>query len=97
MHDRLRTGVRGHWTAQALLYCATVHGHASLGLEGVGIVTLDPASPRTAGAGADEHAAVFAATAADVTEVVIDGQAVFDGDHARVGRELEAAIAKVWA
>ena len=45
----------------------------------------------------DEHAAVFAATAADVTEVVIDGQVVFDGDHERVGRDLEAAIERVWA
>ncbi len=97
MHDRLRTGVRGHWTARALLDCATVHGHASLGLEKAGLVTLDPASPRTAGAGADEHAAVFAATAADVREVVVDGRVVFDGDHARVGRDLEAAIEKVWA
>jgi formiminoglutamate deiminase len=97
MHDRLRTGVRGHWSARGLLDCATTHGHASLGLDETGTVTLDPASPRTAGTGADEHTTVFAATAADVTEVVIDGRVVFDGDHARVGRDLEAAIGKVWA
>jgi len=96
MHDRLRTGVRGHWSARALLDCATVHGHASLGLEATGTVVLDPASPRTAGTGADDHTVVFAATAADVTEVIIDGRVVFDGDHARVGRDLEAAIEKVW-
>ncbi|PWN02875.1 formimidoylglutamate deiminase [Nocardioides silvaticus] len=97
MHDRLRTGVRGHWSAQALLRCATSDGHASLGLEADGVVLLDPASPRTAGAGADEHAAVFAATAADVTEVVLAGETAFDGDHGRVGRDLDAAITKVWA
>lgn len=96
MHDRLRTGVRGHWPAQALLACATVDGHASLGMAGAGTVTLDPTSPRTAGTGTDVRTAVFAATAADVTEVVIDGRVVFDGDHGRVGRDLAAAIDKVW-
>ena len=97
MHDRLRTGVRGHWSAPALLDAATSHGFDSLGLEQRGVVALDPSSPRTAGAGNDVHAAVYAATSADVTSVVIDGREVFDGDHARVGRELEAAIEKVWA
>ncbi|WP_182376615.1 formimidoylglutamate deiminase [Nocardioides sp. WS12] len=97
MHDRLRTGVRGHWSAQALLDCATVNGHASLGLDDAGIVTLDPTSPRTAGTGADVHTAVFAAASADVTEVVIDGRVVFDGDHGRVGRDLASAIDKVWS
>ncbi|MCX6399406.1 MAG: formimidoylglutamate deiminase [Propionibacteriales bacterium] len=96
MHDRLRTGVRGHWSARALLDCATVDGHASLGLDDAGVVTIDPASPRTAGTGADDHTAVFAAAAADVTQVVIDGHVVFDGDHGRVGRDLAAAIDKVW-
>ena len=42
-------------------------------------------------------AAVFAATAADVTEVVLGGRVVFDGDHGRVGRDLDVAIAKVWS
>lgn len=97
MHDRMRTGVRGHWSARALLGCATVNGHASLGLTAAGTVTLDPGSPRTAGTGADEHTAVFAASAADVTEVVLDGRVVFDGDHGRVGSDLAAVIDKVWA
>lgn len=96
MHDRLRTGIRGHWSAQALLDCATINGHASLGIADAGTVTLDPISPRTAGTGSDGHTAVFAATSADVTEVVIDGRVVFDGDHARVGRDLASAIDKVW-
>ncbi|KRA89268.1 N-formimino-L-glutamate deiminase [Nocardioides sp. Root682] len=97
MHDRLRTGIRGHWSAQALLDCATINGHASLGIADAGTVTLDPTSPRTAGTGSDGHTAVFAATSADVTEVVIDGRVVFDGDHARVGRDLASAIDKVWS
>ncbi|WP_183092278.1 formimidoylglutamate deiminase [Nocardioides stalactiti] len=97
MHDRLRTGVRGHWSAQALLETATGNGYASLSVGDPGVVMIDPVSPRTAGTGRDVHAAVFAATAADVTEVIIDGRVVFDGDHARVGRELEAAIEKVWS
>ena len=89
---------RARALAGARRCCAapTVDGHASLGLDQDGVVILDPASPRTAGAGADEHAAVFAATAADVTEVVLDGEVVFDGDHERVGHDLEVAIGKVW-
>lgn len=97
MHDRLRTGVRGHWSAEQLLGCAVEHGHASLGLAPAGTVTLDAASPRTAGAGGNVAAAVFTATAADVTGVEIDARVVFDGDHGRVGRDLDAAIARVWA
>lgn len=97
MHDRLRTGVRGHWSAEDLLATATANGHASVGLDVHGIVTLDPLSPRTAGTGNGVEAAVFAATSADVTEVVVNGRLVFDGDHARVGRDLGAAIEKVWA
>ena len=38
------------------------------------LVTIDTASPRTAGTGADEHTAVFAATGADVTHVVVAGE-----------------------
>ena len=35
-----------------------------------------PPAPRTAGTGADEHTAVFAATAEDVTQVMVDGRVV---------------------
>ena len=57
------------------------------------LVTIDTASVRTAGTGADEHAAVFAATAADVTHVVVDGRVVHRrGDEPEVGRALAAAI-----
>ena len=103
--ERLASGVRGNWTAPDLLAAATLTGHASLGFTDAGaiavghradLVTLDLHSPRTAGTGADEHTAVFAASAADVTHVVVDGRVVHHhGDAADVGRELHEAIARI--
>jgi cytosine/adenosine deaminase-related metal-dependent hydrolase len=61
------------------------------------LVTLDVGSPRTAGTGSDEHTAVFAAGAADVTRVVVDGRVVFDGDHGSVGAVLRETIGRIWA
>jgi formiminoglutamate deiminase len=100
MDERLASETRGHWSATELLATATAHG--SLGFEDAGsiavgqradLVTIDTASPRTAGTGADENTAAFAAGAADVTAVVCDGRVVFTkGDEAEIGRELEAAI-----
>ena len=64
----------------------------SLGLDDAGaiavgqradLVTLDTATPRTAGTGRDEHTAVFAATAADVTQVVVDGRVVVGAGRRR--------------
>jgi formiminoglutamate deiminase len=101
LDERLASQARGHWSAAELLLAASVDGHASLGFEDAGavavgqradLVTLDLSSPRTAGTGRDEHTAVFAATAADVRHVVVDGEVRFDGDHAEVGRRLAAAI-----
>jgi formiminoglutamate deiminase len=106
LDERLATQQRGHWTAAELLAAATEDGHASLGFPDAGriavgqradLVTLDTATPRTAATGADENTAVFAATAADVTHVVVDGRVVFrQGDGDQVGRELDAAITHVW-
>jgi cytosine/adenosine deaminase-related metal-dependent hydrolase len=56
------------------------------------LVTLDTRTRRTAGTGADEHTAVFAATAADVTHVVIGGEPADTG----VSDELEEAIGALW-
>lgn len=109
MHERLATGERGHFTAAELLDIGTAHdvlGVADAGRIEVGaradLVTLDAASPRTAGTGlygaADEHTAVFAATAADVTHVVVDGRVVHrrgDGHDVEVGRLLAEAVARV--
>jgi formiminoglutamate deiminase len=105
MNERLASQARGHWTAAELLLAGTADGHRSLGFADAGeiavgqradLVTVDLASPRTAGTGADEHTAVFAASGADVTHVVVDGTVVFDGDHDQVGRSLADAIGKVW-
>ena len=105
LDERLATQQRGHWSAPELLTAATADGHASLGFDAgriaVGapadLVTLDTASPRTAGTGAGEETAVFAATAADVVQVVSSGRVVFTaGDRQGVGRDLDAAVAGVW-
>jgi formiminoglutamate deiminase len=103
LDERLATQQRGHWTAAELLGAATAHG--SLGFADAGaiaigqradLVTIDTATPRTAGTGADEGTAVFAATAADVTHVVADGRVVATrDDHEAVGRELAAAIERL--
>jgi formiminoglutamate deiminase len=104
--ERLITQERGHWSAAELLGAGTVQGHASLGWDDAGaiavgqradLVTLDPTSTRTAGTGADAHTAVFAATAADVTQVMVDGRLVVrQGDREELGRELDEAIGRVW-
>ena len=52
---------------------------------------------RTAGTGADEHTAVFAAVAEDVTQVLVDGRVVFrQGDREQLGHELAAVIDRIW-
>jgi len=106
LNERLATQARGHWSAAELLAAATVHGHQALGVPDAGriavgaradLVTLDVASPRTAGTGAGEATAVFAATAADVLQVVRDGVVVATAaDRHDVGTELDAAIRTLW-
>jgi len=104
MDERLADQSRGHWSAAELLTAGTATGHASLGFSDAGeirvgaradLVTVDTASPRTAGTGADEQTAVFAATAADVVQVIADGRLIYyQGDDEEIGRELAAAIEK---
>jgi formiminoglutamate deiminase len=106
LDERLASQQRGHWSAPELLDAATVSGHASLGWDDAGaiavgkradLVTIDPTSPRTAGTGRDEGSVVFAATAEDVTQVMVDGRVVVHpGDREEVGRELDDAIARIW-
>ena len=85
--ERLARQARGHFTAEALLRAATTDGHTSLGWPDAGeiapgawanLVSVSLDSVRTAGAadGAALEAAVFAATSADVTDVVISGRNV---------------------
>ncbi|WP_107773761.1 formimidoylglutamate deiminase [Nocardioides sediminis] len=105
LDERLATMRRGHWSAAELLTAATATGHASLGWPDAGsiavgqradLVTLDLASPRTAGAGVDEHAVVFAASAGDVLQVVADGRLVHTRDQVgEIGRELDRVIKAV--
>jgi formiminoglutamate deiminase len=102
LDERLASQRRGHWEAAELLRAATSNGHASLGYDDAGaiavghradLVTLGTTTPRTAGTGGDEHTAVFAATAADVVQTMVDGRVVFQqGDEDEIGRDLAAAI-----
>jgi len=102
LDERLATERRGHWTAAELVSAATSTGHQSLGWADAGrievgqradLVTIGTETPRTAGTGADEHTAVFAATTADITHVVVDGRVVFQqGDEVEIGRALAKAI-----
>jgi formiminoglutamate deiminase len=106
LDERLATQQRGHWSAAELLAAATVDGHRSLGFPDAGrievgaradLVTLDLASPRTAGTGGDEATAVFAAGGGDVVQVVRDGVVVATaGDRADVGAELDRVLRTIW-
>lgn len=106
LDERLAAQTRGHWSARELLAAASYDGHESLGFPDAGrivvgaradLVTLDTRTPRTAGTGSDEFTAVFAAGASDVTRVMIDGTVRFErAEAAAVGRELDAAIARIW-
>ena len=94
MDERLATRERGHWSAAELLAIGAA-GRIAVG-EPADLVTVATTSPRTAGTGADENTAVFAATAADVTHVVVGGEPVYtQADDEQIGRELDAAIEKV--
>jgi formiminoglutamate deiminase len=106
LDERLRTRVRGHWTAAELLRAATVDGYASLGwpeggrIEAGGLADLTTValdSVRTAGpppVGLGAEIAVFQATGADVRHTVVGGRHVVrDGAHAYV-HDVPAALAR---
>ena len=87
LDERLVSRRRGHWRAADLLRAGTSDGHSSLGFGDAGrlavgaradLVTLDLASPRTAGAGPTPETAVYAATSADVTGVVACGRVLLE-------------------
>jgi cytosine/adenosine deaminase-related metal-dependent hydrolase len=104
LDERLRTEVRGHWTAGELLQAATMAGHASLGWPEAGLiapgafadlVVINTESVRLAGwqPPTAAEAVVFAATAADVRQVVVSGRDVVrDGRHLLVD-DVPAALA----
>lgn len=105
LDERLRTRRRGHFTATELLTAATVAGHTALGWGDAGrlavgdradLVTVRLDTARTAGV--PPVGAFFAATAADVTSVVVDGRTVVtEGRHLTVDVpvELHHAITEV--
>ncbi|MFH8759924.1 formimidoylglutamate deiminase [Streptomyces atroolivaceus] len=112
LNERLRTHVRGHWTAAALLRAASAEGHAALGRPDAGV--LEPGAPadlatvaldsvRTAGPlpRLAAETAVFAATAADVRHTVVAGRHIVrDGRHTRiedVPGALASAVAALYA
>jgi formiminoglutamate deiminase len=102
LDERLRSEQRGHFAVDELLRAATVAGHRALGWADAGtiapgaladLVTVRLDSARTAGV--DPAGALFAATAADVQHVVVDGRVVVrDGEHTgiNVPRALREAI-----
>jgi cytosine/adenosine deaminase-related metal-dependent hydrolase len=104
LDERLATQERGHWTAAELLTAATRHDSLQwddAGSIAVGnradLVTIATDRVRTAGTGADEQTAVFAAVAEDVTQVLVDGRVVFrEGDREQLGRDLDDVIGRIW-
>jgi formiminoglutamate deiminase len=110
LDERLRSGERGTHDAVALLTAATETGYRSLGWPDGGrlvagaladLTCVSLRSVRTAGTSTDGAlaAAVFAAGAGDVTDVVIAGEHVVSGGRHRsidVAAELGLAIASVW-
>jgi formiminoglutamate deiminase len=107
LDERLAGEQRGIIAAATLLQAATAGGQHALGWSDAGslrvgaradFVAVDLNSVRTAGAGATPETVVFAASAADVADVVIDGRVVVaDRRHVHVdaAAELSSAIAEL--
>jgi formiminoglutamate deiminase len=107
LDERLASQERGHWSAAELLRAATVDGHRSIGFNDAGTIAVGARadlvavrldSVRTAGTGGTVETAVFAASAADVSDVVVSGKhLVVDGKHAKldVAADLATSIAAV--
>lgn len=107
LDERLASQQRGTWSAPELLHAATVIGHQSLGFADAGqispgaradLVTVRLDSVRTAGTGGGVETAVFAASAADISSVVVSGrQVVAKSKHMllHVEAELSSAIEAV--
>ena len=105
LDERLARRERGIISAAPLLDSATSAGQQALGWTGAGVlrvgaradlVAVDLRSMRTAGGGATAENVVFAASAADVTDVIVDGRrVVVDGRHVDfpdIGDALARAI-----
>lgn len=101
MHERLRTGTRGHHDPADLLRAATQHGHECLGWFDAGriapgaiadLVTLELNSVRTAGCPPTAATAVLAATSADVRHVVASGKVIVDDGRHTLLDDVPAAL-----
>lgn len=103
LDERLARRERGIVAAERLLEAATLDGQHALGWTDAGVlrvgaradlVAVDLESVRTAGGGAAVENVVFAATSADVTDVVVDGRVVVaDRRHLGVD-DVGAALAE---
>jgi formiminoglutamate deiminase len=107
LDERLASQTRGIIPASKLLHAATTGGQHALGWADAGrfevgaradFVAVDLNSVRTAGGDATVETVVFAASAGDVTDVVIDGRVVV-ADRRHVGvdaaDELSSAISEL--
>jgi formiminoglutamate deiminase len=117
LHERLAHHHRGGHPPAELLEAATAGGYRALGWSGDGdgppgmlapggpadFVALDRGSVRLAGIDPADGVAglVFAATAADVTDVVVDARTIVrDRSHVTISdaaRDLHRAITSAWA
>jgi len=109
LDERLVTGLRGTFDAARLMTTLAEDGHCSLGWPDAGriavgqradLVTVALDSVRLAGSdlASTLDAVVFGATAADITDVTVDGVDVVEGGEHRgigVAAELAAAIGEV--
>jgi formiminoglutamate deiminase len=106
LDERLASGARGRHSAAALLRAASEDGHACLGWPNAGriepgaradLVTVSLSGVRLAGTEPENavDAVVFAAAAADVRHVLVDGREIVrEGRHRTVdvARELHEAV-----
>jgi formiminoglutamate deiminase len=102
LDERLARRERGIISAATLLDAATAAGQRTLGWPEAGalrvgghadLVAVDTRSIRTAGGGATAENVVFAASAADVTDVVVDGRhVVTEGRHIAFPNTAEALV-----
>jgi formiminoglutamate deiminase len=103
LDERLARRERGVIGAERLLAAATLDGQHALGWTDAGtlsvgaradLVAVDMGSVRTAGGGGGVENVVFAATAADVTDVVVDGRVVVAERRHRDIEDVAASLAE---
>lgn len=88
LHERLHSHERGVFAPADLLEAATINGSMALGFDGgltegapADFIVVSGETPRTAGLGEQVAGIVYAATAGDVTDVIVGGKRVVSGGH----------------